>query len=134
MKILSLITRTSCRSKHKLSNQHCYSVENMYMLNVNNCWLRSGVLSKMVEDSISGRRIVKFAQKVSLLLCKIAVESLMSHGLFYRCPYYVSGPWTCPLRCCLWRVRDFSDSNKNILICVPKMNEDLTGLEWHEGE
>ncbi len=23
---------------------------------------------------------------------------------------------------------------KNILICVLKMNEGLTGLEWHEGE
>ncbi len=27
-----------------------------------------------------------------------------------------------------------SDSIKIILICVPKMNEGLTGLEWHEGE
>ncbi len=26
------------------------------------------------------------------------------------------------------------DFIKNILICVPKMNEGLTGLEWHEGE
>ncbi len=25
-------------------------------------------------------------------------------------------------------------SEKNILICVPKMNEDLTGLGRHEGE
>ncbi len=24
--------------------------------------------------------------------------------------------------------------NQNILICVLKMNEGLTGLEWHEGE
>ncbi len=23
---------------------------------------------------------------------------------------------------------------KNIWICVPKMNEGLTGLEWHEGD
>ncbi len=23
---------------------------------------------------------------------------------------------------------------KNILICVPKMNEGLMGLEWHEGK
>ncbi len=29
---------------------------------------------------------------------------------------------------------DFSDFIKNILICVPKMNEDLTGLEHYEGE
>jgi len=27
-----------------------------------------------------------------------------------------------------------SDFNKNILICVPKMNEGLTGLEQHESE
>ncbi len=29
--------------------------------------------------------------------------------------------------------RELSDSIKNILICVPKMNEGLTGLERHEG-
>ncbi len=27
-----------------------------------------------------------------------------------------------------------SDSIKNIVICVPKMNGGLTGLEQHEGE
>ncbi len=32
------------------------------------------------------------------------------------------------------RVRELSDSIKNILICVPKMNGGLTGLEQHEGE
>ncbi len=31
-------------------------------------------------------------------------------------------------------VRELSDSIKNILISVPKMNEGLTGLERHEGE
>ncbi len=31
-------------------------------------------------------------------------------------------------------VRELSDSIKNILICVPKMNGGLTGLEQHEGE
>ncbi len=30
--------------------------------------------------------------------------------------------------------RIFSDFIKNILICVPKMNGGLTGLEQHEGE
>ncbi len=34
---------------------------------------------------------------------------------------------TLQLRCCLWRVRELSDSIKNILICVPKINEGLTG-------
>ncbi len=38
------------------------------------------------------------------------------------------------LCCCLWRVRKLSDFIKNILICVPTMNEGLTGLERHEGE
>ncbi len=33
-----------------------------------------------------------------------------------------------------WRVRELSEFIKNILICVPKMNEGLTGLERHEGE
>ncbi len=37
-------------------------------------------------------------------------------------------------RRCLCRVREFSDFIKNILICVAKMNEGLTGLERHEGE
>jgi len=32
------------------------------------------------------------------------------------------------------RVIQLSDFSKNILICVPKMNESLTGLEQHEGE
>ncbi len=50
---------------------------------------------------------------------------MMSHGLFYRCPYYISWPWTCQLHCCLWRVRKLSDFTKNIWICVLKMNECL---------
>ncbi len=32
------------------------------------------------------------------------------------------------------RVRELSEFIKNILICVPKMNEGLTDLERHEGE
>ncbi len=32
------------------------------------------------------------------------------------------------------RVRELSESIKNILICVQKINEGLTGLEQHEGE
>ncbi len=32
------------------------------------------------------------------------------------------------------RVRELSECIKNILICVPKMNRGLTGLERHEGE
>ncbi len=32
------------------------------------------------------------------------------------------------------RIRELSEYMKNILICVPKMNKDLSGLELHEGE
>ncbi len=32
------------------------------------------------------------------------------------------------------RVKVLTDLIENILICVPKMNEGLTGLERHEGE
>ncbi len=32
------------------------------------------------------------------------------------------------------RVRELSEFIKNILICVPKMNGGLAGLERHEGE
>ncbi len=32
------------------------------------------------------------------------------------------------------RVRELSECIKNILNCVPKMNEGLMGLERHEGE
>ncbi len=32
------------------------------------------------------------------------------------------------------RVRELSQLIKTILICVPKMNEGLMGLERHEGE
>ncbi len=32
------------------------------------------------------------------------------------------------------RVRELTDCIKNTLICVPKMNEGLTGLERYEGE
>ncbi len=44
------------------------------------------------------------------------------------------GPETFQLCCCLCRVKELSDFIKNILICVLKMNEGLTGLERHEGE
>ncbi len=44
------------------------------------------------------------------------------------------GLGTFQLRYCLCRVREFSDFNKNILICVPKMNEGLVDLKRHEGE
>jgi len=41
-----------------------------------------------------------------------------------------SGTWVGSL----WRDRKLSDLIKNILICVLKMNEDLTDVERHEGK
>ncbi len=39
------------------------------------------------------------------------------------------------LHCCLWEgQKALRFHHINILICVPKMNEGLTGLERHEGE
>ncbi len=64
---------------------------------------------------------------------KITVEPLMSHGLFYQCPHTFLGLGTFLLHCSLWRARKLADFIKNILICVLKMNEGLTGLEQHEG-
>ncbi len=32
------------------------------------------------------------------------------------------------------RFRELSECIQNVLICAPKMNEGLTGLERHEGE
>ncbi len=58
----------------------------------------------------------------------------MSHGLFYTCPCYVSVPLRGNSLAVYGRVREVSDLIKNILICVPKTNEGLTGLERHEGE
>ncbi len=55
----------------------------------------------------------------------------MSHGQFYRCIYYVSGPGNISV---VLLSMERSDFIKNILICVPKMNEVLTGLERHEGD
>ncbi len=52
----------------------------------------------------------------------------MSHGLLRKCPYYLSGPLTCQLCCCLFRKRKHLDFIKNILICVLKMNEGLYGF------
>ncbi len=37
---------------------------------------------------------------------------------------------TFQFHCSPWRVRKLSDLIKNTLICVPKMNKGLTGLEW----
>ncbi len=50
----------------------------------------------------------------------------MSHGLFYQCIYYVSGPGKISV---VLLSMELSDFIKNILICVPKMNEGHTGLE-----
>ncbi len=71
------------------------------------------------------------AQKVFLKLRKIRVEPLKSHGLFYDLLAMFLSLDRVRIIAVYGRVREFI---KNILICVPKMNEGLTGLERHEGE
>ncbi len=46
------------------------------------------IVSQMAEDGNSGEKNLDFFYFCS----KSIVEPLMSHGLFYRGPYYVSGP------------------------------------------
>ncbi len=55
----------------------------------------------------------------------------MSHGLFYDLLAMFLSLDRVRIIAVYGRVREFI---KNILICVPKMNEGLTGLERHEGE
>ncbi len=52
----------------------------------------------------------------------------MLHGLFYRCPCYISGPGNISVVLMSMQGQK-ADFIKNFLICVPKMNEGLTGLE-----
>ncbi len=58
----------------------------------------------------------------------------MSHEIFYYVHATFMDLEILQLHCCLCRVRELSDFIKNILICVPKMNQGLTDLERHEGE
>ncbi len=58
----------------------------------------------------------------------------MSHGLFYQCIYYVSGPGNISVVLLSMECQISLRFHQNILICVLKMNEGLTGLERHEGE
>ncbi len=64
----------------------------------------------------------------------ISVDNLSVRCISCLPTYYLSGQWTCQLCCCLCRVRKFLYFIKNILICVLKMNECLTGLERHEAD
>ncbi len=67
-----------------------------------------------------------------MLLLKIDVRPLESHTLmmslylFWVLKVVVAG--------CQWRDRTHSDFIKMLFICVPKINESLTGLEQREGE
>ncbi len=65
-------------------------------------------------------------------LRKIEVEQQMSHGLLPKSLLRFLDLGTLQVRCCRWRVRELSDLIRNILICILKMNEGLTGLERHE--
>ncbi len=58
----------------------------------------------------------------------------MLHGLFYQCPCYVSGTGNIEVALLSMQGLRALRFHKNILICIPKMNEGLTGLEQHEGE
>ncbi len=61
------------------------------------------------------------------------VEPLMSRTILTM-PFLPSWAFSVILALLSMEVRKLSDFIKNILICVPKMNEGLTGLERHEGE
>ncbi len=72
--------------------------------------------------------------KYSRCFVKLTVETLMSRGLFYRCPCYVSGSGNISVALLSMKGQRAPDFIKNILICVLKMNGGLKGLERHEGE
>ncbi len=91
------------------------------------------VLSKMVEDGNSEKNSwIKSLFLFSLCTKRILVASqnwswatdvtwtVLPMSLFL-------GLGTFQLCCGLWRVRKLSDFIKNILICVPKMNEGILG-------
>ncbi len=77
---------------------------------------------------------VFFEQKLFLWLCKITLNPWCYMDYFTNLLAMFLDMGTFQLCCCLWRVWELSDSNKNILICVPTMNGGLTGLEQHQGE
>ncbi len=58
----------------------------------------------------------------------------MSHGLFYKCLYFFSGSGNISVVLLYMQGQRALFFIKNVLICVPKMNEGLKGLERHEGE
>ncbi len=53
----------------------------------------------------------------------------MSHGLFYGCPYYVSGSGNISITLLSMESQKAHIFHQKYPICVPKMNEELTGLE-----
>ncbi len=58
----------------------------------------------------------------------------MSHGLFYRCPCYVSGLGNISVELLSMEGQTALRFDQNYHNLCPKMNEGLTGLERHEGE
>ncbi len=58
----------------------------------------------------------------------------MPHGLFYQCPYCLSGPENISVALLSMQGQRALGLHQNILICVQKMKEGLMGLERHEGE
>ncbi len=95
------------------------------------------ILSKMAEDreKINFVIFVFFAhKKYSRSFAKLKLNYWCHMDYFTDVLTTFLDLGTFQLCCCLCRVRELSDLIKNILICVPKMKEGLTGLEGHDGE
>ncbi len=81
---------------------------------------------------------------LTILLCQAAETNLEEKKSLNKVVIFcykvivflpLSGPWTLQLLTLLtMQGQKLSDFIKNILICVPKMNEDVMGLEGHEDE
>ncbi len=85
-------------------------------------WLSWARIKDWKEKKKLLNKIVIFVFFAHKMYSRSFITLMLNHwwnGLFYQCPYYVSGPWTRLLRCDLCRVRKLSDFFKNILICVP---------------
>ncbi len=71
---------------------------------------------------------------VLLQFRKIMVEPLIAHGLFYQYPYYVYGSGNISVVLLSIHGQKYLWFHQKHVICDPKMNEGITGLERNEGE
>ncbi len=90
-----------------------------------NCWIKSLFLFSL---SLNTKKYLQSFKTLRLNhWCHMDYfNNVLTTFLGLEC---VSCSWMC-----LCRIRNLLDFIKNILICVLKMNEGLTGLERHEGE